>query len=1018
MASLIQTELAAQTRSQTLRNGGKILALGCLSMLTNEFSCPNVGVDEDRIEKIGRHMWTHRLPADATAPHLSIDEKDDFWKINVIAFPQSWPEKCMLPVSVNDPSVFPNKFRLLAFDELVLSFWKFVGYVVDLLATATAATRAASLACGSETPPPESGEALEAARKQKLDLEKLLQKARSLHRNVPFTFIFCDGESARYSEALSLREDIEVLREYVGLTGWHRIVVVGSKRDELRSAVSRAVKAEEVAQALATVRWAPGREITVTVAEKLILLYDKFASSAPVVALIAKAQRVLGRSSPFEEYSKLLVIAGKSLCIDETLWIMSFMFEDQKLGKVDGFSKAEMTRRHGTVLVYLLRKRLVDGLIAQFTAPARRLCAERSTAKPVLKETADALETFEKRFVTVEAYMAAKEDAAPHGEFLPQWCAIHLARTMRQAMEGLKDKVLTGILLRPPKGGAGTIRFSEHLCKLEGIQESIAEVSKGYDSWEQGVNQWDDQTVCSTVTASSSETKGASTLGQNEVSAAEQDKLIASIRTEISDIAKEMRQAFVSVVPIAPTVLATTQIITSSSVYKTARDAGTQRLCFIYVVACVWNFPRLKSEKDSRKSRPLPMLPEDLAHFGEVIDKMVTADNECYACVIMGRSSRPGSGMAVEAGVLAESQVINIIKDKSKGTMRVKRFRLAYAHNATPMKRGVSGILSETAFFFYRGSWPSKRVPSTRSKFGGSTWDDCWNGIPATDEDHTCHVPYSVKKLVFEDIWSSRSGAATGEPKDDDDSGDDAPEVDQQEGQRKRDKRKKDKSKKPQKQNGKEKGKGSKKPKIKKDKVDATKRKKPSKKQDKSHLLVNHPGCLAEQSVDTTDPADTVSEPLFHNDYHGAVWSQIWKEWSAKGAVVFSPGNGNVAVQAVHDEFPILCLVGNTMHGELLNYFTDCKLATAIQIPGPDNRLHDPDIKSRARMALDGKDESSDEEEPEAKKVKNKNKLDGEAKKKNGGKKKGGKTSENECSSNSSEQRDSDESSGDGDDSE
>jgi hypothetical protein len=106
------------------------------------------------------------------------------------------------------------------------------------------------------------------------------------------------------------------------------------------------------------------------------------------------------------------------------------------------------------------------------------------------------------------------------------------------------------------------------------------------------------------------------------------------------------------------------------------------------------------------------------------------------------------------------------------------------------------------------------------------------------------------------------------------------------------------------------------------------------------------------------------------------------------------------------------------MHGELLNYFTDCKLATAIQIPGPDNRLHDPDIKSRVRMALDGKDESSDEEEPEAKKVKNKSKLDGEAKKKNGGKKKGGKTSENECSSNSSEQRDSDESSGNGDDSE
>ena len=213
LAGLIQTELAAQTRTQTLRNGGKVVALGCLNMLTNELSCPSVGVDEDRIEKIGRHMWTHKLTADSTAPHLSIDEKDDFWKSNVIAFPQSWPEKCMLPVSVNDPSLFPSKFRLLAFDELVLSFWKFVGYVVHMSETAATDIKAASCANGGESPPSGTAEALEAAKKHKQDCEKLLQNARHLHRNVPFTFIFCDGESARYSEALSLREDIEMLRE-------------------------------------------------------------------------------------------------------------------------------------------------------------------------------------------------------------------------------------------------------------------------------------------------------------------------------------------------------------------------------------------------------------------------------------------------------------------------------------------------------------------------------------------------------------------------------------------------------------------------------------------------------------------------------------------------------------------------------------------------------------------------------------------------------------------------------------
>ena len=138
--------------------------------------------------------------------------------------------------------------------------------------------------------------------------------------------------------------------------------------------------------------------------------------------------------------------------------------------------------------------------------------------------------------------MADKEDAAPHEDCLPQWCSIHLVRIMKQAMEGLKDKVPTGILLRPPKGGPGAIRYAGH-SNLEGIQQSIAEVSKACDRWEQGTNQWDSQTVCSTVVDSSSDRKGASALG-HEASSAEQDKLIASIRTEMSNITKEMRQAF------------------------------------------------------------------------------------------------------------------------------------------------------------------------------------------------------------------------------------------------------------------------------------------------------------------------------------------------------------------------------------------------------------------------------------------------------------------------------------------
>ena len=83
---------------------------------------------------------------------------------------------------------------------------------------------------------------------------------------------YCESERARYEEDLSLREDIEALRERIALTVWQRCVIAGTKRDELKTSLQRHVKAEEVAQALANVRWSAGREITPDIAEKLLLM--------------------------------------------------------------------------------------------------------------------------------------------------------------------------------------------------------------------------------------------------------------------------------------------------------------------------------------------------------------------------------------------------------------------------------------------------------------------------------------------------------------------------------------------------------------------------------------------------------------------------------------------------------------------------------------------------------------------------------------------------------------------------
>jgi hypothetical protein len=35
--------------------------------------------------------------------------------------------------------------------------------------------------------------------------------------------VLCASEDARFIEAVSLREDVVTMKEYIALTGWHRI---------------------------------------------------------------------------------------------------------------------------------------------------------------------------------------------------------------------------------------------------------------------------------------------------------------------------------------------------------------------------------------------------------------------------------------------------------------------------------------------------------------------------------------------------------------------------------------------------------------------------------------------------------------------------------------------------------------------------------------------------------------------------------------------------------------------------
>ena len=117
--------------SETLRKqpGSKVQALGCLTQLSNDLSCPHLTILGNTIEDVGRHLWTSRIEVspDDAGPDMLLGmegEKvtDTYWKDHAVSFPDAWPEKANLAVSIIDPDAWPGKHRLLNNDPIVLSF--------------------------------------------------------------------------------------------------------------------------------------------------------------------------------------------------------------------------------------------------------------------------------------------------------------------------------------------------------------------------------------------------------------------------------------------------------------------------------------------------------------------------------------------------------------------------------------------------------------------------------------------------------------------------------------------------------------------------------------------------------------------------------------------------------------------------------------------------------------------------------------------------------------------------------
>ena len=1003
------SETRMKSAEETLRNGGTVTGLVCLTSISNTYSVSGIRFQEQRMEAAGRQFWsTNKGPSANQPPPAAGMPADEFWSENDPLFPASWPAKLTLPVVVRDPTTTPKEWQLLAMDESVVAFWKIVDFAHRRLDAMTKRKAEANV-------PAEEAKALEA--KVALYAEQL-QRARKLHRNVVISVEYLEANRDSEDRALSLREENESLREHCGLSGWNKIAVIGNRRDKMKRA-GLECGPDEVAADLAKVKWGPGRVVTAPVVEKALTIWNR--APAEVVDAILSAQSNFGRDSPWEEYTKLIICFQTCKTNQDLLWAVETINSEKANGKRTGnHSNAELQKKSSIINVCLLRKKAISGIISSFVQPAIEIVESLVAMHPGLSNELAALKRIKTRYSSVHTFWAALATearaagtAAPDTlmQNLPKWCSLRCQRMLRQIMEGKKDGPLVGLCASPPKGGVGAIRYDPEIVQAKGYQEDIAEMSKDYEKWSEGR-----QGKAAPAGSEKNPAKTDATTqdgGKTQQDGSQPPELsdeVVKIREELVAASKEVRTAHASLQVMPSTNLAICHAITGAAAYKQAsNDSTVHRCALVYLVPCSWDPSRpAEGKQDRRSNLPMALWAEDLDSFVTAANTLVTAENENYAVVFAGRTKRGSAGMASEAGLAIESQIIEAFKKSEQNqaqTWRLKRFTeiMTTQKGRSRGLIGASGSRMEVVIFFYRGVWPSKMKASLRTLIPGSTSDDIWLNIPDADFQAVPKMPYVVKKSILSDTAWSAVSVATLPPEPEPEGKQNSDEEETKGSKRKASgdskKASKDTSggKTPKKQkDGKEDKKEDKKENKKEDKKDNKGKKdatgkakakgkaepkkeaKPKKKKDskkagqKSGIGVRSAELpLPSYGMDET-LADT--EYFCHHDVSLVALRQSFREWEARAVVVWTLGNGSAVLAAVLDELPVLGFALDSAHLTYAMYAIDVQIARRFQIRIEDNKLFDADFSKRIQKAMDGKESDADSDAPAKSKKKNKDK--------------------------------------------
>ena len=167
------------------------------------------------------------------------------------------------------------------------------------------------------------------------------------------------------------------------------------------------------------------------------------------------------------------------------------------------------------------------------------------------------------------------------------------------------------ILLKPPPGGFQSIKFLDHLVPLDGFADAIKELAEKRADWENSVKSLDEPQPDQAINLVDKVADGPG--GDRD---ADLRQAVAAVRTEVQQLSKELRSAFVGIVAGGDTALAAKLVIQSSAVYKVGADSSTTGLALVYALQLARDFPAKRGTQ--RFTVSLPLLSEEFQKFAEV----------------------------------------------------------------------------------------------------------------------------------------------------------------------------------------------------------------------------------------------------------------------------------------------------------------------------------------------------------------------------------------------------------------